>query len=560
MQRVWAALYPPGTRADVNEAPFQTIGEMTAAAAQSYGDKTAFTTILPNGFSGSLTFKDVHHLSDAFAAYLRKELKLKSGDRVALQVPNTLVYPIAAFGILKAGCVLVNVNPLYTGPEMAKQLGDAKPQALIIINMFADKLTRALVDYAVPHIVLSEAADFFPSRARFIARFVQRFIKRQIPHCPVAATDFSAAIAKGEAHLQKGTDVAAYAKDIDAHALALLQYTGGTTGVAKGAMLSHRNILMNMAQSLEMVGIDIAKGEEVILSVLPLYHIFAFTINFLGFFWLGAENVLIPNPRPLTNLRKAFSMRKITWLTGVNTLFNGLTNSKWFVKNPPRHLKRVIAGGMALQTAVAERWRDVTGVGVIEGYGLTETSPVVTFNPFDRPVAGSIGLPIPSTDIRCVDDQEKEVAGGEVGELCVKGPQVMQGYWQKPDETVKVLKDGWLHTGDMATVDAQGYVRIVDRKKDMILHSGFNIYPNEVEDCLARHPQIIEAAVIGVPDGASGEAVKAFIVRRDESLTVQKVRDFCKENLTAYKVPKFVEFRDSLPKSNVGKILRKDLR
>jgi long-chain acyl-CoA synthetase len=342
--------------------------------------------------------------------------------------------------------------------------------------------------------------------------------------------------------------------------LACLQYTGGTTGDSKGAMLTHGNIVMNMAQTMEMVGTNIEKGAETVLTALPLYHIFAFTVNMLGFYSMGARNILIPNPRPLANLRRAFENYKITWTTGVNTLFNGLCNEFWFVENPPKYLKSSCAGGMALQSAVAERWEKVTKTPVIEGYGLTESSPVITFNPFGKARAGTIGIPIPSTDVRCVDETGAEVPLGQPGELAARGPQIMAGYWQKPEETAKTLKDGWLLTGDIGTMDADGYFKIVDRKKDMVLVSGFNVYPNEVEDTIVKHPGVLEAAVIGVPDGAAGEAVKAFIVRRDASLTVAQVRAHCKEHLTAYKVPKHVEFRDDLPKSNVGKILRKDLR
>ena len=545
---------------EIDAAPFQTLGELPGNAAMRYGAAAAFTTVLPNGMSGTLSFAQVDRLSSQFAAYLREELNLKQGDRVALQVPNGLAFPVIAFGVFKAGCVLVNVNPLYTGSEMAHQLADAKPQALVIIDMFADKLTRALSDYEIPHIILTNAASLFPLHLRLLVSAMQRFVTFQVRGCPVPSKSITRVLRKGARHISRGVNVKAYSAQMDASALACLQYTGGTTGVAKGAMLSHRNLIMNMAQSVEMVGSAITPGKEVLLTVLPLYHIFAFTINFLGFFWLGAQNILIPNPRPLSNLRKAFQAHSVTWLTGVNTLFNGLANCKWFTANPPAHLKQTIAGGMALQSEVAKRWKDITGISIIEGYGLTETSPVVTFNPFGAPRDGAIGIPLPSTDVCCFDEHFAKVAEGEPGELAVKGPQVMLGYWNRPSETAHVMHDGWLLTGDMATLSGDGYVTIVDRKKDMILHSGFNIYPNEVEDCLMRHPQVVEAAVIGVPDGASGEAVKAFIVRRDESLGVEEVRAFCKEHLTAYKVPRYVEFRSDLPKTNVGKILRKALR
>lgn len=560
MARSWLQFYPQNARADIDQPPFSHLSDLVRDGARQYGGQIAFTTVMPNGISGDLTFSEVDRLSDCFAAYLREYLKLKPGDRVALQVPNGLSFPVVAFGIFKADCVLVNINPLYTGTEMGYQLSDAKPQALVIINMFADKLPRALSDYHIPHIILVSAAELFPPAKRLLIGFVQRFIKRQIPSCTVTATNFAKTLRLGSKYLSKGGRISGYISNEGGGQPACLQYTGGTTGVAKGAMLSHRNLIMNIAQTVEMVGGNVRRGEEILLTVLPLYHIFAFTINFLSFYWVGARNILIPNPRPLSNLRKALENYPISWIVGVNTLFNGLNNSKWFSRNPPHSLKNAIAGGMALQSGVAKRWQEITGLNIIEGYGLTETSPVVTFNPFDAPRAGTIGIPIPSTAVRCLDDSGNDVQQGEPGELVVKGPQVMMGYWHRPQETANVLKDGWLLTGDIAVIDTDGYVRIVDRKKDMILHSGFNIYPNEVEDCLVKHPDIIEAAVIGVPDGAAGEAVKAFIVRRIESLSADEVRGFCKSQLTAYKVPKYVEFRDELPKTNVGKILRKALR
>jgi long-chain acyl-CoA synthetase len=560
MTRPWIKFYTNTARAEPGEPPFKTLGELPRFMAKEYKNRIAFTTVMQNGMSGSLTFSEVDKLSDAFAAYLREELKLKPGDRVALQVPNCLTFPVAAFGILKAGCVVVNVNPLYTASEMGHQFADAKPQALVIINMFADKLPRTLDDYDIPHIILARAGEFFPPRLRLLIGFAQRLMLWQVPRCPVPATSFAKAMRLGKKRLGRGASVQNYTSGMNGAELACLQYTGGTTGVAKGAMLSHRNLIMNVLQAAAMAGDNLKRGEEVVLTVLPLYHIFAFTVNFLLGVFIGAENILIPNPRPLENLREAFKRHAITLITGVNTLYNGLNNAKWFADNPPPALKLCIAGGMALQSAVAETWRQVTGIEVTEGYGLTEASPLVSLNPIGGVKAGTIGIPIPWTDVRCLDDNGYKVPQGEPGELSVKGPQVMMGYWHRPQETAKVMQDGWLLSGDIATIDEDGYIRIVDRKKDMILHSGFNIYPNEVEDCLVQHPQIVEAAVIGVPDGAAGEAVKAFIVRRDETLTADEVRAFCKEKLTPYKVPKYVEFRNELPKSNVGKILRKELR
>jgi long-chain acyl-CoA synthetase len=558
--RPWTAFYGPSVRTDIETLPFRTIGEMVGATAALYGDRKAFTCCLPNGMNGTLTFRQVDEMSDALAVYLREIAGLKTGDRVALQMPNTLGFPLAAFAVFKAGCILVNVNPLYTAEEMAKQFADAEPAALITVDMFADKLPQALKGHAIPNIIISRIPEFFPAMPRGIVGLVQKYWDKTIKPIGLPHVRLPDAIAAGRSHRQSGkVAVESYMSAVAPDDVACLQYTGGTTGVSKGAMLSHRNIVMNMTQTMELIT-GVEKGKETALTALPMYHIFAFTVNLLGFFWLGSRNILIPNPRPLSNLKRAFENYPISWMSGVNTLFNGLTNELWFRDTPPKHLKFASAGGMALQTSVAERWTELTGKPVLEGYGLTESSPVITFNPLGKVRAGSIGVPVPSTEVLCVDDAWKPVAPGEAGEIVARGPQIMLGYWRRPDETAKVLNDGWLATGDVGIMDKDGYFRIVDRKKDMILVSGFNVYPNEIEDVLARHPGVLESAVIGVPDGAAGEAVKAFIVRRDKGLGVEDLRAFCKQNLTGYKVPKHIEFRDELPKSNVGKILRKDLR
>ncbi len=560
MERPWTAFYGPTMRTEIGDLPFRNLGHLFGHTASVYGDKSAFTVCLPNGMNGTLSFKQVDEMSTALAAYLRDVAKLKQGDRVALQTPNCLAFPVCAFAVLKAGCVLVNVNPLYTSAEMAKQFQDSKPAALIIIDMFADKLPEAVKGHPIPTVIVTRLAEFMPVLPKMIVGAVQTYWDKTIHKVDVPHIRLPDAIAAGATRLASSPSAALDATaDVDPDDVACLQYTGGTTGVSKGAMLSHRNIIMNMAQTMEMIS-GVKKGEEVALTALPMYHIFAFTVNLIGFYWLGARNILIPNPRPLSNLKRAFENYPISWMSGVNTLFNGLSNEVWFQDSPPRHLKFSSAGGMALQKAVAERWEAVTGKPVLEGYGLTESSPVITFNPLGRTRSNSIGVPVPSTDVTCLDADGKPVAQGEPGELAARGPQVMLGYWNKPDETAKTIRDGWLMTGDIATMDADGYFRIVDRKKDMVLVSGFNVYPNEIEDCLASHPGVVESAVIGVPDGASGEAVKVFIVSRDPHLTAEDIRAHCKAHLTGYKVPKLVEFRDELPKSNVGKILRKDLR
>jgi long-chain acyl-CoA synthetase len=560
--RPWLAFYPTGAPSDIAEAPFRTLAELVSASARLYGGRTAYTVVMPNGMYGDLSFADVDRMADAFAVYLREVLGLKAGDRVALQAPNSLPVPVVAFGVFKAGCVLVNVNPLYTAEEMGAQFRDATPRALVIVDMFADKLTEAMKICAIPNVIITRVPEFMPGAVKGVIGLVQRYWDRSLPPIETPHIRLPDALAAGAKAREDGKiAVESYTAGLDGSALAALQYTGGTTGISKGAMLTHGNIVMNMAQTMSFIDQHVKKGEEVVLTAIPTYHILAFTLNLLGFYWLGNRNILIPNPRPLSNLKRAFENYPITWIVGVNTLFNGLMNEFWFAENPPRHLRASFAGGAALQGAVAARWLTMTGTHVIEGYGLTETSPVITGNPVGKARVGSVGIPVPSTEVILLDDEGRPVPPGEAGEVCVRGPQVMAGYWQRPDETARsITADGFFRTGDIGTMDPDGYFRIVDRKKDMILVSGFNVYPNEVEDCLARLPGIAEAAVIGVPDGAAGEAVKAFIVPLDKALTAEEVKAHCKQHLAAYKCPKLVEFRTELPKSNVGKILRKDLK
>ncbi|MFY9210928.1 MAG: AMP-binding protein [Aestuariivita sp.] len=559
-KRPWTAFYQPQARSDIGTASYRTIGDLIRSVADTYANAPAFTAVMPNGMNGTLTFAQVDEMSDAFAVYLREIAGLKQGDRVALQMPNCLSFPVAAFGILKAGCVLVNVNPLYTADEMAKQFSDAEPHALVIIDMFANKIPDATRGHPIPNIIVTRVAEFLPAMPRGIVGLVQKYWDRSVEPVEVAHIRLPEALEAGRVRARaEKIEVDAYHQSVQPDDVACLQYTGGTTGVAKGAMLTHANLILNMEQTMELIS-GVKKGEEIALTALPMYHIFAFTVNLLGFYWLGARNILIPNPRPLSNLKRAFENYRITWMSGVNTLFNGLTNEIWFTDSPPKHLKFASAGGMALQASVARKWEAITGKPVLQGYGLTETSPVLTFEPLGKTREGTIGVPVPSTLVACLDDDGKEVPQGQSGEIAAKGPQIMAGYWNKPEETAAVMKDGWFLTGDIGVMDADGYFTIVDRKKDMVVVSGFNVYPNEVEDCLASHPGILEAAVIGVPDESSGEAVKAFVVRRDAGLSEADIRNHCKAHLTAYKVPKRVEFRDDLPKSNVGKILRKDLR
>ncbi|MEM8595707.1 MAG: AMP-binding protein [Pseudomonadota bacterium] len=561
VDRPWTAFYGPDVRTEIEAPAYRNLPDLISSAAATYRKARAFTCCLPNGMNGTLSFAEIDEMSDALAAYLRETAGLAPGDRVAVQMPNCLSYPVAAFAVFKAGCVLVNVNPLYTAEEMAKQFQDAEPHALIIVDLFADKIPAATQAHPIPNVIVTRVAEFFPSMPRWIVGLVQKYWDQSVKPIEIAHIRLPDALEAGRRRIrEEHVAVSAYHQTIGADDIAVLQYTGGTTGVAKGAMLTHGNLLINMEQAMELLGGGLKRGEEVILTALPLYHVFAFTVNLLAFYWIGARNILIPSPRPLSNLKRAFENYKITWMSGVNTLFNGLCNELWFLDTPPKHMKFAGAGGMALQSSVAARWREVTGSEVLQGYGLTETSPVVTFEPLGKTRAGTIGIPVPATELACFDDDGNRLALGETGEIGVRGPQVMKGYWNKPAETATVMNGAWFLTGDIGVMDGDGYVRIVDRKKDMVVVSGFNVYPNEVEDVLSAHPAIREAAVIGVPDGATGEAVKAFVVRSDPALDVATVRAYCKEHLTAYKVPKQVEFREDLPKSNVGKILRKDLR
>ena len=560
----WQAAYAKaGIQPDLPALAYQSLGQLAHESCQRYASQKAFTCVVPNGMNGSLTFSQVDERSDAFAAYLHKALSLPAGSRVAVQMPNSLGYPVVAMGILKAGCVLVNVNPLYTVSELVHQLNDAQANVLVIVDMFAGKLPEVIKKTSIKHVVVAAVTEFFPAIPNVIVRGVQKVWSRVLPTIDVPHTRLGKALQLGRTGMTAGA-VKAYWQGIRPSDTAALQYTGGTTGVSKGAVLTHGNLLHNVNQMLAMGATHMVPGKECVLTALPLYHIFAFTANLLGFMSIGARNILIPSPRPIANLQRAVENYPLTWITGVNTLFNALLNEEWFVAYPPKHLKASIAGGAALHSAVAKRWVDVTKTPIAEGYGLTETSPVVSFNPLrGTPRLSSIGIPAPGTQIRLVDEQHNDVPLGQPGEIWVAGPQVMQGYWNRPDETAQILRDGWLATGDVAVMDETGFMRIVDRKKDMILVSGFNVYPNEIEDVIARMPNVLEVAVVGMPDSRSGEAVRAYVVQNPESattLTAEQVIAHCREHLTDYKIPKSVKLKGELPKTNVGKVLRKDLK
>ncbi len=559
-ERPWLAHYPSGVAHELAKPPYNSLPEMVTAASAEWGKKTAFTQVMANGMNASLSYQQIDSLSDHFAAYLREELGLSQGDRVAVQMPNCLAYPIVAFGVFKAGCVLVNTNPLYTASEMIQQFADSGVTTLVVIDMFAGRLPEVMSKTQITNVVTVRISEFFSPVVHGVIRGTQRFWSRTLPKIAVAHTPFKLALAQGR---KKATPELAkgYLKGIGSDSIAALQYTGGTTGVAKGAMLSHGNLIANTMQLLSFVGNYIRPGVEVVVTALPLYHIFAFTVNLLAFYQRGGRNLLIPSPRPPSNLKRAFENYKVTWLTGVNTLFNALMNERWFADSPPKHLRYSAAGGMALQTSVAERWRALTGTPIVEGYGLTETAPALAFNPFGGlSKDGTIGIPVPSTDIQLLNEKGKPVAVGEPGELVAKGPQVMLGYWNSEAETKFAMTDGWFHTGDIAQMDSDGYFTIVDRKKDLILVSGFNVFPNEVEEQIAAVPGVLEVGVIGVPDGKTGEAVHAYIVATALKPTTEAIVAQCREHLSAYKVPQKIIFVDELPKSPIGKILRRELR
>ncbi len=549
MEKIWLKSYPPGVPAEIDINQYASLREVLEESCAKFGSRPAYSCM-----GRTITFTELDRLSAAFGAFLQAR-GLNKGARVALMMPNVLQYPVCLFGILRVGCTVVNVNPLYTPRELEHQLNDSGAEMIVVVENFAHTLADVLSKTEVKHVIVTAIGEMLGLKG-VLVDFVLRHVKKMIPAWEIpAATRLSDALAEGGR--RKLEPVAIGHEDI-----AFLQYTGGTTGVAKGAMLLHRNIIANLLQAGAWVKPFLGNKRHVVITPLPLYHIFSLTANCLIFMTLGAENVLITNPRDIPGLVKEMSKHSFTAITGVNTLFNALLNNAEFQKLDFSTLQMTLGGGMAVQKAVADRWEKVTGKPLIEAYGLTETSPAATINPLDLPeYNGAIGLPISSTDLVLRDDDGKEVALGDRGEICIKGPQVMAGYWKRPEETAKVIDhDGWLATGDIGVVDERGYVRIVDRKKDMILVSGFNVYPNEIEAVVAMHPGVLECAAVGVPDAKSGEAVKLFVVKKDPALTAEALLAHCREQLTGYKCPRDVEFRTELPKSNVGKILRRELR
>jgi long-chain acyl-CoA synthetase len=549
VEKVWLKSYPADVPAEVDVGEFRSIGDLFDKAVAAYGPQTACVNM-----GKALSYAELDRLSRDFAAYLQSELKLGAGARVALMMPNTMQYPVCLFGVLRAGYTVVNCNPLYTARELEHQLKDSGAEAIVILENFAHVLQTALSHTQVRHIVTTRLGDMLGAKG-LLVNFVVKHVKKMVPAWTLpGAVPWASAMARGAG--------AAFAAPAVGHDdIAFLQYTGGTTGVSKGAILTHGNIIANMQQAHAWLKGTVEEGKETIITALPLYHIFALTVS-LVFVKLGAANVLITNPRDIPGFVKELGKHRFTVITGVNTLFNALLNNADFGRLDFSPLKVALGGGMAVQKAVADKWKEITGVTLVEAYGLTETSPAVTINPLDLPeYNGAIGLPLSSTEVSIRDDDGHEVELGAAGELCVRGPQVTRGYWQRPDETAQVFfADGFLRTGDVAVMDEKGYVRIVDRKKDMILVSGFNVYPNEVEAVAAMHPGVLEVAAVGVPDEHSGEAVKLFVVKKDPALTAETLIAHCRESLTRYKVPHHVEFRTDLPKTNVGKILRRALR
>ena len=551
MSKPWLQSYPEGVPAEISIDAYASVADIFDQSVCKYEDLPAYSN-----FGKTISYREVRQFTSQLGAYLTNELGLQKGTKVAVMMPNLLQNPVAIFGILRAGMVVVNTNPLYTARELKHQMNDSGAEAIIILENFCHVLEEVIAETPIKHVIVTRMGDMLPFPKSAIINFVVKHIKKMVPGYKLpGAVPFRKALKLGTQHHFETVPTNHY--DI-----AFLQYTGGTTGVSKGAVLTNRNMVANMQQASAWIESILEEGKETIITALPLYHIFSLTANCLTFMKHGALNYLITNPRDMKNFVRELKGVKFTAITGVNTLFNGLLNTPGFKDVDFSNLKLALGGGMAVQRAVAEHWKNVTGAPLLEAYGLTETSPAACINPLNlKNFNGKIGLPIPSTDCSIQDDDWNELPIGETGEICIRGPQVMQGYWKRPKDTSEVLSaDGWLHTGDIGFMDEKGYVQIVDRKKDMILVSGFNVYPNEVENVLVHHPGVLEVGVIGMPDEKSGEAVAAVVVRSDPSLTEDALIEYCKEDLTNYKRPRYIFFADELPKTNVGKILRRELR
>ena len=551
MEKLWLNSYEQGVNAEIDITQYSSISDVFRQSVEKFAHQPAFQNM-----GKTLTYAEVGKLAEDFASYLQNVLKLPRGERVAIMLPNLLQYPIALFGILQAGLVAVNTNPLYTPRELEHQLKDSGATTIIVLENFANTLELVLPRMQIKHVIVASVGEMFGFFKGSLINFVLRKVKKMVPEYRISDTiPFQTALKEGAAHTFRPVT-------LTREDTALLQYTGGTTGVAKGAILSHGNICANMQQAAEWIVNLLRPGKETVIAALPLYHIFALTVNLMIFTQAGSKIILITNPRDMKSFIGDMKKERVSVFVGVNTLFNGMVNQPDFATVDFSSLKLTLGGGMATQKAVAEKWKNITGTPIVEAYGLTEASPGVCANPLNIPAyTGGIGLPIPSTEIELRDADGNQVAQGQPGEMWIRGPQVMKGYWNRPEETAKVLDSrGFLATGDIAVMDKKGWFKLVDRKKDLIVVSGFNVYPNEVEDVAASHPKVLEAACIGVSSPKTGEALKLFIVKKDESLTAEELIAFCRTELTAYKVPKDIEFRDDLPKSNVGKILRRELR
>lgn len=551
MEKIWLKSYPNDVAHTIDPDSLGSINEIFETSFEKFRERPAFSNM-----GTSLTYGQIDQLSQAFAAYLQHDLGLVKGDRVAIMSPNILQYPVCLFGILRAGLVVVNVNPLYTSRELEHQLKDSGAKAIVIVENFCHVLESVLSKTQVEHVITTQLGDLLKFPKALIVNLAVKHLKKMVPAWNIPkAVPLKAALARGQGKPIKPTD-------IKRNDIAFLQYTGGTTGVSKGAILTHRNMIANMLQAREWIRTKITEGKEVIITPLPLYHIFSLTANCFIYGSLGAENVLITNPRDIPGFIKELAKVRFTTFTGVNTLFNALLNHPDFAKLDFSSFRLSLGGGMAVQRPVAERWKKVTGVTLLEAYGLTETAPAACINPLtETDYNGTIGLPIPSTEISIRGEDGEVMPLGEAGEIWIRGPQVMLGYWNQPEETANVLtEDGWFKSGDIGYMDERGYTTIVDRKKDMILVSGFNVYPNEIEEVVAQHDKVLEAAAVGIPHEKSGEVVKIYVVKKDTSLTEEEILAHCREHLTGYKVPKAVVFRDELPKTNVGKILRRALK
>ncbi|MBR9998334.1 MAG: AMP-binding protein [Cyclobacteriaceae bacterium] len=546
----WFNFYPRGIPREINPDKYKTLNDMFDECFRKYRDLIAYENI-----GSHISFRLLDKLSLNFAKYLQNDLGMKKGDRIAIQMPNLMQYPVVIIGALRAGLIIVNTNPLYTPREMEHQFRDSGARAIVILENFAANLQKIIKNTSIEYVIVSKIGDVLGGLKGEIVNMVVKYVKKMVPAFKIDnAIPFKKTI-------RTRLDLSFIPPELKSEDYAFLQYTGGTTGISKGAILSHRNMIANMEQISAWMVPKLLEREETMITALPLYHIFALTVNCLAMLKIGAKNILITNPRDMPAFVKELKKQPFTVMTGVNTLFNALLNQPDFVKLDFSRFKVAVGGGMAVQKSVAQRWEKVTGLGLVEGYGLSETAPVLTCNPIDGSERiGTIGIPLPSTHIRVLDDEGREVETGLPGEICAKGPQVMSGYWEKADETGEVFIDGWFKTGDIGVIDEDGFFRIVDRKKEMINVSGFNVYPNEIEDVVASHPKVLEVGVVGIPDERSNEIVRCYIVKKDESLSEEEIIDYCRDKLTAYKRPKSIIFKKELPKSNIGKILRRILR